>query len=159
MNANRFFLFVWIKLTFAIKALDKRKLFDQRVCLPSPGATESKKLPKTPPSTAKRAIEQRSAWKLCLHWILSSNSLLPLDTGVLSCLWGLLLVEVAFYSIATLNMCGPSSLYYVTGNDTKSNMPPCPLKRTLRETNTPRSLNQFSARLKINQSSYKNYFA
>lgn len=76
---------------------------------------------------------------------------------MLSCLWGLGLAEVAFYIIATLTMWEPSSLHYVTGNDTKPNTPPCPLKRTLREINTLRTLNRFSACLNINLSSYKNY--
>lgn len=95
----------------------------------------------------KRAMVQQSACKSCLLWILSFQFLtgrhwtaqLPLRTFV-----GQSALE-AFYIIATLHVCGPSSLHYITGSYTKSNMLHCTLKLTLRETNTCKSLSKCPA--------------
>lgn len=97
---------------------------------------------------------QWSAWKACLSGSFLSCFLEPLGTSTLSCLLERVLAgwsaPEAFYIIPTLNVCGPSSLHHVTGNNTKFNTPHCTLKLTLRETNTPRSLNKCSAYLQFN---------
>lgn len=65
----------------------KRTLLIERMCLPSGDATESMKLPR----------EQQSTCQLASHVYIGSflrSVLHPLDTGMFSHLWGLLLARI-----------------------------------------------------------------